>query len=64
MYFNGSRTVTIEFGGDIISDPIDVDMVKGATFYEVVFVKVLTATDKWPLGLTGAYNNGNGPNNA
>lgn len=58
--FNGNRTVTISPGGTAISDPVGIDIVKGATFYTRTFVSVTAGTfpiNNIPTASTGEGNN-------
>lgn len=47
--FNGSKTVVIDPGATVYSDPVGVDIAKGTTFYTRTFVSVTTG-QKFPRG--------------
>ncbi|QOV99508.1 SGNH/GDSL hydrolase family protein [Rhodococcus pyridinivorans] len=50
VYFNGSRTVTIQPGGIAVSDPVPLDLYAGVAFYTRQRVSVTEAGQKWPIG--------------
>lgn len=50
-FFNGRRSVVVEPGSAVISDPVPVSYIKGDTFVSRTFVSV-TSGQKYPLGVT------------
>jgi hypothetical protein len=49
--FDGRRTVTIDPGQIIMSDPVPIILAAAATFYSRTYVSV-SSGEKWPLGMT------------
>lgn len=58
--FNGARSVLIQPGATVLSDPIGVDIAKGTTFYTRTFVQV-AAGEKFPRAgyITASSGEGN-----
>ena len=57
VHFNGQASVTIQPGAMVYSDPVGVNLVKGATFWTRTHVTVASAGMKFPVAL---YSNLNG----
>ncbi len=58
--FNGARSVVIQPGATVLSDPLGIDIVKGTTFYTRTFVQVGSG-EKFPRGgyITASSGEGN-----
>jgi hypothetical protein len=61
--FNGARSVVIQPGATVLSDPLGVDIPKGTTFFTRTFVQV-AAGEKFPRGGYITASNGEGQNYA
>lgn len=59
VFFNGRRSVVIEPGATVVSDPIPASYLKGNTIISRTFVSV-GATEKYPLGITTDASLGSG----
>lgn len=60
--FNGKRSVTIEPGGTAISDPLGLDIAKGASFSTRTFVQITAGT--FPINTIPTASSGEGNNYA
>lgn len=59
--FNGARSIVIEPGCTVLSDPVGVDIIKGATFWSRTHVSV-TAGQKFPRSGIPVASSGEGHN--
>lgn len=62
--FGGKTSATINAGGQLLSDPVGVDLPAGTVFYVNTFVSVGSAGQKWPLTKYGVFADNEGNNAA
>lgn len=55
VLFGGQTTVTVNPGGIVVSDPVNIYIPKGTVYYTRTLVTVTTGGQQWPVGLT-LYN--------
>ena len=62
VFFNGQRTVTIQPGAQVVSDPLGIDIAANTTYFTRTFVQV-QAAEKWPLSAASGTQSGLGEGN-